>query len=297
MAVHAELRRGWPVIVACFFVAVHAWTYGFYGLSAFVAAFQVERGWSSALTSGATSAFYLLGAVVLTRAPGLVGRLGPRAVLIGGSVVLSLGAVVAARAQAPWQLVAGFLVLGVGWACTSVAAISAVIALWFDARRGMAMSLALNGASVAGFTLAPALVWLTDRHGLAWAGTTLALGMLGVVVPLVLVAFRGPRPVLAAAMASGAEADLAGQGAALRDARFWWIAGPFALVIMAQVGLVVHLVAMLLPRLGAGGAGVALGVVAVCAVAGRLGLGGWWTGSTSGGRGRRGLGFRWWGWR
>jgi hypothetical protein len=35
----------------------------------------------------------------------------------------------------------------------------------------MAMSLALNGASAAGFTLAPALVWLSDRHGIAWAGT------------------------------------------------------------------------------------------------------------------------------
>ena len=45
---HPELRHGWPVILACFLVAVHAWTYGFYGLSAYVIAFQAERGWSSA---------------------------------------------------------------------------------------------------------------------------------------------------------------------------------------------------------------------------------------------------------
>ena len=53
MAPHPELRHGWPVILAFFFVAVRAWTYG---LSAYVAAFQLERGQSSALTSCATCA-------------------------------------------------------------------------------------------------------------------------------------------------------------------------------------------------------------------------------------------------
>ena len=169
----SELRRHWPVIAACFLVAIHAWTYGFYGLSAYVAAFQREQGWSNAMTSGATSAFYLVGAVALARAPLWVQRFGPRTILLGGCAALSLGATIAANATAPWHLVLGFLILALGWACTSVPALSTVIALWFDARRGMAMSLALNGASAAGFTLAPALVWLSDRHGIAWAGTLL----------------------------------------------------------------------------------------------------------------------------
>ena len=271
--VHPELRHGWPVILACFFVAVHAWTYGFYGLSAYVAAFQLERGWSSTLTAGATSAFYLLGAVLLARAPMLVQRLGPRAVLLAGCGALSLGGIIAANAQAPWHLVAGFLVLGAGWACTSVAALSTVIGLWFDARRGLAMSLALNGASVAGFTLAPALVFLADRHGIAWAGTTIALAMLALVIPLVLVGLARPQHAFVAAPVVASETDLTSQRAALRSPRFWWIAAPFGLVIMAQVGLVVHLVSILMPTLGADGAGVALGIVAICAVVGRLALG------------------------
>ena len=272
MTPHPELRHGWPIILACFFVAVHAWTFGFYGLSAYVAALQLERGWSTALTSGATSAFYLFGAVVLARAPSLVQRIGPRTVLIGGCLALSLGATIAAHATAPWHLVAGFLVLGAGWGCTSVAAIAAVIGLWFEARRGLAMSLALNGASAAGFTLAPALVWLADQNGLAFAGTTLALGMLLLLIPLIMLGLARPRPPMVALPAPDA-ASVTTQRAALGNARFWWIAAPFALIIMAQVGLVVHLVSFLLPPLGARGAAAALGIVAICAVLGRLALG------------------------
>jgi MFS family permease len=42
---------------------------------------------------------------------------------------------------------------------------------------------------------------------------------------------------------------------------------------MAQVGLMVHLVTFLLPSLGAAGAGLAMGIVAACAVIGRVALG------------------------
>ena len=269
----SELRRHWPVVFACFLVAIHAWTYGFYGLSAYVAAFQREQGWSNAMTSGATSAFYLVGAVALARAPLWVQRFGPRTVLLGGCAALSLGATIAANAIAPWQLVLGFLILALGWACTSVPALSTVIALWFDARRGMAMSLALNGASAAGFTLAPALVWLSDRHGIAWAGTTLALAMLALVVPVVLLALARPIPALPPPAPATPGSDLATQRDALRSLRFWAIALPFALIVMAQVGLMVHLVTFLLPTLHAAGAGLAMGLVAACAVIGRVALG------------------------
>ena len=253
-------------------MAIHAWTYGFYGLSAYVAAFQRERGWSSALTSGATAAFYLVGAVALARAPLWVVRFGPRTVLLFGCGALSLGAVIAARATEPWQLVAGFLVLACGWACTSVPALSTVIALWFEARKGQAMSLALNGASAAGFTLAPALVWLSDRHGIGFAGTVLATGMLVLVVPVVLIALARPYPPPPAPVAVAPGTDLSSQGAALRSLRFWGITLPYAIIVLAQVGMTVHLVSFLLPPLGAGGAGLALALVAVCAVVGRVGL-------------------------
>jgi cyanate permease len=56
--------------------------------------------------------------------------------------------------------------------------------------------------------------------------------------------------------------------------RFWSIALPFALALAAQVGLIVHLVSFLLPRLGATGAATALSLISLAAVGGRLALAG-----------------------
>ena len=271
-----EIRRGWPAILACFCVAIHSWGFGFYGLSAYVARLTLEQGWPAALTSGATVGYYLFSAVLLVRAPAAVQRFGARTVLLGGAAGMSLGAILVGHATAPWHLFAGFVVLGGGWAFASVAAIAAVIAQWFDTRRGLAMSLALNGASVAGFTVAPALVWLADRWGLATATTWLALGTLALVVPVVLLGLRGTPPVPAAPLPGAAPERgeiLVSQRAALASRRFWMVALPFTVAIMAQVGLVVHLVSVLLPPLGATGAGIGVGLVAVAAMAGRVALG------------------------
>lgn len=55
--------------------------------------------------------------------------------------------------------------------------------------------------------------------------------------------------------------------------RFWTVAIPFGLVILAQVGFVVHLVAFLRPQLGATCTAQAVALVATAAMAGRLALG------------------------
>ena len=80
-APHPEFRHAWPVIFACFLVAIQAWGFGFYGLSVFVARLQAEQGWSTSLVSGATIAFYLVGAALITRLPLIIARIGPRIIL------------------------------------------------------------------------------------------------------------------------------------------------------------------------------------------------------------------------
>lgn len=275
---HPELRHAWPVILACFATAIHAWGFGFYGMSVFVARLQAEQGWSTALVSAATIAFYLVGAVMVARMPLVLARFGPRRVLPAGVALMSLGAITAGQATAPWQMGLGFLLMGAGWSATSVAGIAATLALWFDTRRGLAISLALNGASVAGFTIAPALVWLADAHGLAQGALWLALGSAAIVIPLTLLGLLPARPAPATAAAKAiAQGDprpaYATQAEALRSLRFWSVAAPFALILMAQVGFLVHLVSILTPPLGARGAGIALALVSITAVLGRVALG------------------------
>jgi hypothetical protein len=49
----------------------------------------------------------------------------------------------------PWQIYATFVVMSVGWASMSGAAINTIIASWFEQKRGLAVSLARNGAKAA----------------------------------------------------------------------------------------------------------------------------------------------------
>lgn len=260
------------MVLAAFSVAVFAWGFGFYGVSVYVAELHRGRGWSAGLISSATMLYYLGGALLLTRVPGWVDRLGSRRVLLGGAAVLLVGVSVVARAAAPWQMFAGFALMGLGWACTSTAAVVATLAHWFDERRGLAINLALNGASAGGFTVAPALVWLAPRCGLGLAVPGLAAAIWLLLVPLVLLASRRPR--LAHASLPRPAHPPGARARALADPHFWSVALPFGLAVGVQVGLIVHLVNFMLPRIGAEGASVAVGLVSVSAVAGRLAVAG-----------------------
>jgi cyanate permease len=170
-----------------------------------------------------------------------------------------------------------------GWAATGVAAITTVIGLWSNDRRGFAISLALTGSSVGGIVGPPVLVAAIDRFGFA---ATLLIGaatMAAVLVPMT-VAWIG-RPPWAPAPDAGSgtartsrahdRARRSGwtRARALRSLAFWTVTAPFALALLAQVGVLVHQIALLEPQMGRAAAGVAVAVTALAAVLGRLGLG------------------------
>lgn len=273
----SEFRAGWPVVLACFCTAVFTWGFGFYGQSVYLAELQALRHWPAALIGAATTCYYLGGALLMPFVHGVIGRFGPRAMLAGGVTLMAAGAAGFANAQVPWQMFAAGAVMSVGWAGTSGAAIATSLALWFDRRRGLAISLALNGASASGFTVAPLLVQLSHAIGLP-AAVPLTAGVgLAVLLPVIVLGVRRPPGVVRTAGAAPAVTDerpgYATQAAALRDLVFWSVALPFALGIAAQVGFIVHMVAFLLPRLGPDGTSLAVSAASFAAMAGRLGLG------------------------
>ncbi len=278
----SEFRQGWSVVLACFCAATFAWGFGFYGQSVYFAELHASRGWPASVIASATTVYYLIGAVLLTRVHRAIELLGPRLLLACGSVVLGAGAIGLSRVQAPWQLFICDLVMAVGWAATTTTAIAMTLADWFDRRRGLALSLALNGASAGGFTVAPLLVHLSHRMGLAQAVPLLVLAGLAIVLPVMLVGIRRATfveqsgPVRARGDLPRSDAMrltvIATQAQALRSLHFWSVSLPFALALAAQVGFIVHQVAFLLPHLGNSGAGSAIAATAIAAAAGRLGF-------------------------
>jgi predicted MFS family arabinose efflux permease len=274
-----EFRRGWPVVAACFCTAVFAWGFGFYGQAVYLAELQRLHGWPAGLVSSATTCFYLTGACLMALVHRAIRQFGPRTVLAGGVVMMGAGAVALSQVSAPWQMFVCAVPMAAGWAGSTTVSIATTLSLWFDQRRGLAISLALNGASAAGFTIAPLLVALSHAIGFSSAVPVVAVAGLAVVLPVVLVAvhdqpaisLHGPRP--AAAATPDSRPEIVSQAQAMRDPRFWSVSAPFALAVAAQVGFIVHQVAFLLPRLGATSTGVAIGCTAFAAMAGRLALG------------------------
>ena len=91
--------------------------------------------------------------------------------------------------------------------------------LWVEKQRGMAISLALNGASFGGIVGVPLLVAAINRFGFAGAMIASALAMVSVTIPIVLIFVGHPPRHSGASVAAAADAASPTQirSRALRD--------------------------------------------------------------------------------
>ena len=111
-------------------------------------------------------------------------RLGPKRVMLFGAC--SFCAASAARViDALWQLYPVYLLMAIGAATMHVGAITNVVGLWFDKKRGLAISLALNGASSGGILITPALVLAIAHYGFSAAIGGAILSMAVVLLPAI----------------------------------------------------------------------------------------------------------------
>ena len=262
--------RGWRVVAACAVMAMFGWGLCFYGHGAYLAALQREHGWSASLISGASTASYIVSACLLPMVAEGVRRFGPRRLVLTGIGFLVAALLALGFAHRPWHLYASYATMSVSWAVLGSAAISTILGLWFDRRRGLAISLALNGASLGGILVVPVLVLLTTDLGLRVAMLIAVGAVLLVLVPVVAVGIDRPQRVPGAGAAPPAALS---RTQLLLSGRFWLVAGPFAIGFMAMVGFLVHQVAMLTPVLGPRLVGLSVGVMTGSALLGRLALG------------------------
>jgi predicted MFS family arabinose efflux permease len=249
----------------------------FYGHGVYLAELQRLHRWPASLISGATTVYYLFSAALVIFVSDAIERLGPRRFVLIGIAMLGLSVALLAMIEAPWQLYGAYLVMAFGWAAMSLASITNILGLWFRERRGLAISLALNGASCGGILVVPALVAAIGRIGFPAAVLAAAAIMVVILVPLVAIWIRRPPEARTTIAQPRAASPLAGtrwtRSQALRSFRFWTVSAPFALALAAQVGFLVHQLAFLEPRIGREPASVAVAVTSAMAVLGRVGLG------------------------
>jgi predicted MFS family arabinose efflux permease len=267
--------QGWRIVAVCFVVATFGWALGFYGQSVYLAELQRVHGWPSSLISTATTFFYLVGALLVAFVAEAMRAFGPKACLLVGIMAMAAATALLGQISSPWQLYAVNALLALGWAGTSLGAITNTLGLWFDQRRGMAISMALNGASFGGIAGVPLLVAAIGGFGFSDATLAAAIAALVILVPVVAIVVGQP-PQRTSSIATQAGAPNNAPSAAtirrhaFRDAAFLTVAIAFALVLFAQVGFIVHLIAYLDPVIGLERAAVAVSLLTAMAVVGRV---------------------------
>ena len=263
---------GWRIVIVCFLLATFGWGLGFYGQSVYVAELHRLRGWPASLISSGTTFFYLSGAALVAFVSEAIKAFGPRKCLIAGTFAMAAAAVAIGQVREPWQLYAANAVLAFGWAGTSLSIITNTLGLWFDKKRGMAISLALNGASFGGIAGVPLLVAAIGYFGFSGAMIAAAVVMIVLMVPVILILVGQPPLHLSAGTAAAADAPSATQirARAFRDISFLSVSSAFALVLFAQVGFIVHLIAFLDSVIGRERAAIAVALLTAMAVVGRV---------------------------
>lgn len=270
---------GWRAVLACFLMALFLFGFAFYGQGVYLVELQRLNGWSSALISGASTLSFLLSNILATFTSELMDRLGAKRLVLLGMAALAGSMAMLASTTTVWQLYAAFILMSFGWVGMGTVVIAAIVSLWFVRRRGLAISLAFTGASFGGVVVTPVLVLLVEKFGFAAAMLIAAIIMVAVLVPVTF-ARIGPRSQEESGKTSGPSQTPAPSATAgtsrvrlMGNLAFWTISLPFALALVAQVGFIVHQIALLEPKLGRSGAGLAVSITTFMAIAGRLGLG------------------------
>src|SRR3984957_9284777 len=105
---------GWRIVAVCFLVATFGWGFGFYGQSVYVAELHRSHGWPTSVISGATTFFYLFGALLVAFMSEAIRTVGPRNCLLGGIFSLAIAAGLIGLVTEPWQLYGAYAVLAFG---------------------------------------------------------------------------------------------------------------------------------------------------------------------------------------
>ncbi|KWH10670.1 hypothetical protein WT59_20070 [Burkholderia territorii] len=186
-----DLRYRWVIVAAgglmgC--IAIGA----MFSLPVFLRAIARDTGWSMTGISAAMTLGFIAMAFASIGWGSLSDRIGTRAVVVTGAVLLSASLALASRAPSllAFQLIFG---LAVGGATAAVfAPMMACVTGWFDTHRSLAVSLVSAGMGMAPMTMSPLAAWLVSGHG--WRTSMLLIAALAaaVMIPASLLVRRAP---------------------------------------------------------------------------------------------------------
>ena len=174
---------------------------GMFSLPVLLQPITRDTGWSVAGVSSAMTIGFLAMACASMIWGTLSDRIGPRPVVLTGSIVIAASLALASRATSlfGFQLLFGLMV---GGATAAIfAPMMATVTGWFDTHRSLAVSLVSAGMGMAPMTMSPLVAWLVQSHDWRTTMQILAVVVASIMIPVALLVRRPP------ALAGGAAAS------------------------------------------------------------------------------------------
>ena len=239
----------WSVVVAGFLCMMVAAGIGWYVFPVYLTSIQQDLGWSRADLSLAVSVWSLAGGVFSPLVGTLVDRYGSRPLMIAGTLCQVVVTLLIAHMTERWHIYALFVLASLANSANTYLPVAALIARWFEERRGQAMAVTMLGMGCGGLVVPIVANVLLEHYGWRGAYTIFAYALLALLVPILLWV-RNPDstptvesvPPTAAGDAPTPRGAL-GVADALRTRSFWTLSGGDLLIGMVSTSVIVHMVA------------------------------------------------------
>lgn len=153
--------------------------------SVFYVALLEEFSWSRGDSAGAQSLALITYTVLAPLVGWLIDRFGPRRVIVPGILVLVIGLVMCATIKTLTQFYIFYGVfMGSGITCIGIISYSAILAHWFQKKRGLASGIAVSGMGLGTFLFVPVSQFFIDTVGWRTTFMITAVLVLFIVLPL-----------------------------------------------------------------------------------------------------------------
>lgn len=158
---------------------------------AYVAVLSQERGWSKTALSAGAAIQSLEGALLGPALGWIMDRVGARAMVQAGIVILGLGFIALSQIDSIGGFYGAMLLLALGSSLSGYFPLTVTLVHWFRRQRARALSIMSLGLAFGGIAV-PLIAWMMQTHG--WRATAFASGVAAIVIglPLARVLRRHP---------------------------------------------------------------------------------------------------------
>ncbi len=268
---------GWKIVAALFVILLFSSGFGFYNHAVMLQALIVDKALPITVASTAVSIFFLSSGLIGLAVSSAIEKYDVRYVITAGAAIAAVSLCGIAYVETPWQLFICYSLFGVGWCASGLLPATTLVTRWFEHKRAVALSVTSTGLSVGGVLITPISALLIEHRGIEFSVAIFAaIYFLGTVPVCWWLLKDDPGDI--GLTADGHKLDpsdiqaVKGQtlASAMTGRYFWGLSVAYIFLMLAQVGGIAHHYGIVGTYLSTDQAAIALGVIPVASIIGRL---------------------------